>query len=93
MSGLWDLGDPRSWAVVDRSGLMQSGVAASIPLTVLQRVRAEYEEAPGLRLTVAQAERFLGLDRAMCQAAFDQLEHVGFLCRGAGDAYRRSTRV
>jgi hypothetical protein len=68
-------------------------VATWIPLPVLRRIRAEYEEAPGLDLTVAQAERFLGLDRSVCQGAFEQLENVGFLCRGAGGTYRRSTRV
>jgi hypothetical protein len=84
--------DQRAWAVVGTSGLMQ-GVATRIPLTVLQRIRAEYVEAPGLYLTVEQAERFLGLDRAVCQGAFEQLENAGFLCRGAGGTYRRSTRV
>jgi hypothetical protein len=93
VSGESDCGNPRAWVVVGTSGLTRSDVASWIPLTVLQRIRAEYEEAPGLHLTVEQAERFLGLDRSVCQGAFDQLEHAGFLCRSVGGAYRRSTRV
>jgi hypothetical protein len=65
----------------------------STPQAVIPRIRAEYAEASGLRLTVAQAERFFGLDRSVCQAAFDQLENAGFLRRDDGNAYRRSTRA
>jgi hypothetical protein len=33
---------------------------------LLQRVEAEYREMPGLSLTLSQAERLWGLDRATC---------------------------
>ena len=35
---------------------------------VLRRIQGEYIEMPGLRLTVAQAQRLWGLDRAVCDA-------------------------
>jgi hypothetical protein len=79
VSGEPDSRDPRGRAAVE------------FPVTVLERIRAEYEEAPGLHLTLAQAGRFLGLDRSVCQGAFDELENAGFLTRGAGGTYRRST--
>jgi hypothetical protein len=46
---------------------------------VISRVRAEFSEMPGLRLTPAQARRLLGLDPAACQAAVDALMAEEFL--------------
>ncbi len=41
-----------------------------VPITpLLQRVRAEYLEMPGLKLTAPQARRLWGLDCATCDAA------------------------
>jgi hypothetical protein len=34
--------------------------------TVVFRIRAEYAEMPGLKLTAAQAQRLWGLDRQSC---------------------------
>lgn len=45
------------------------------------RIQAEFEESPGLRLTIAQASRFWGLDEVACQALFAALVHGGFLTR------------
>jgi hypothetical protein len=39
-------------------------------LDVLRRVQGEYIEMPGLRLTIAQAQRLWGLDRAVCVTRF-----------------------
>ena len=49
---------------------------------MVRRVRAEFLEMPGLRLTVAQAARLCGIERALCQAVLDALvERIG----GGGD--------
>ena len=48
---------------------------------LLQRIRAEYVEMPGLKLTEAQAQRLWGLDGAMCKAALAALVKAGFLSR------------
>jgi hypothetical protein len=48
---------------------------------VVRRVRAEFSEMPGLRLTPAQASRLLGLEQEICQAALDALIAAAFLRR------------
>jgi hypothetical protein len=44
------------------------------------RVRGEYREMPGLRLTVAQAARLFNLDPAQCGQLLDTLVTDGALC-------------
>ena len=46
---------------------------------IVHRVRAEFSEMPGLRLTPAQASRLLGLEQEICQAALDALVAAAFL--------------
>ena len=45
------------------------------------RVRAEFIEMPGMRLTIPQASRLWGLDQGACRAVVDTLVHGGFLYR------------
>jgi hypothetical protein len=58
---------------------------------LLERIRAEYLEMPGLRLTVDQAQRLCGVERATCQAVFDALVRAHFLCVKPNGAYARLT--
>jgi hypothetical protein len=46
---------------------------------LLTRIRAEYREMPGLRLTLLQARRLWGVDIMTCSAALAALEGSGFL--------------
>jgi len=46
---------------------------------LLQRVRAEFNEMPGLRLTPPQAARLLGLDHMSCDRVIDLLVNSAFL--------------
>jgi len=46
---------------------------------LLARIRGQYREMPGLRLTLQQARRLLGLDTMTCAAALAVLERAGFL--------------
>jgi hypothetical protein len=46
---------------------------------LLHRVRGEFVEMPGLRLTVGQAARLWGLERAACEAVIDALIGSSFL--------------
>jgi hypothetical protein len=46
---------------------------------LLQRVRSEFNEMPGLRLTPAQAARLLGLDALSCQRVINALVQSAFL--------------
>jgi DNA-binding GntR family transcriptional regulator len=54
---------------------------------LLNRIRGEFLEMPGLRLTCEQAQRLYGLDRALCQRALDRLVDAGFLCVTANRRY------
>jgi hypothetical protein len=45
----------------------------------LRRVRPEYAEMPGLRLTQAQAQRLLGLEPFPCGLVFGLLVDQGYL--------------
>ena len=60
------------------------------PLDVLRRVRGEYIEMPGLRLTTAQAQRLWGLDRQACDALLGALVDAKFLFRTRDGAFVRS---
>lgn len=48
---------------------------------LVQRVRSEFNEMPGLRLTPAQAARLLGLDQTSCQRVINALVGADFLQR------------
>jgi hypothetical protein len=56
------------------------------------RVRAEFDEMPGLALTVPQASRLFGLDRDVCGHAIDRLVGAAFLRRTRTGAVTRSDR-
>jgi hypothetical protein len=56
---------------------------------LLNRLRAEYQEMPGMRLTVQQAQRLCGMDRTLCQAVLDALVDANFLCVKPNGMYGR----
>lgn len=60
---------------------------------VLRRVRGEFIEMPGMRLTSAQAQRLWGLDRAACDTLLGALVDAKFLLRTRDGAFVRSDQV
>jgi len=46
---------------------------------IVDRVREEFKEMPGLRLTPAQATRLWGLEQEMCREVIDALVAAAFL--------------
>jgi hypothetical protein len=60
-----------------------------LPEGLLERLRAEYREMPGMRLTAAQVHRLCGIERAMCQEVLDKLVAARFLWVNAHGAYAR----
>jgi hypothetical protein len=56
---------------------------------VLRRVKGEFLEMPGLRLTPAQACRLWGLDAASCDALLAALIDANFLFRTRDGAFMR----
>lgn len=57
---------------------------------IAQRLREEFREMPGLRLTLAQASRLFGLEQEMCRAVVDLLVSAAFLRRTATGAVTRA---
>jgi len=55
---------------------------------VVQRIREEFEETPGLRLTVREASRFWAMDEATCQLVLLDLVSQGFLAQGIDNRYQ-----
>ena len=59
----------------------------------LTRVRGEFEEMPGLRLTREQAKALLGLHDPASSRVLDQLAAEGFLWRSPQGEYMRRNDV
>jgi hypothetical protein len=58
---------------------------------ILRRIRAEYLEMPGLRLTPAQAQRLWALEAHTCLQLLESLTTAGFLVRKDNGTYGRLT--
>ena len=58
---------------------------------LLKRIRAEYLEMPGLRLTLEQAQRLCGIERTLCKMVLDSLVDEKFLCVKSDGGYARLT--
>jgi hypothetical protein len=56
---------------------------------LLRRIKAEYIEMPGLRLTAAQARRLWGLDGQACLDLLERLITERFLQRRPDGTYAR----
>src|SRR5438067_13895473 len=74
------------------------GLSAEVAMTpepalnkeeVLRRVKGEFLEMPGLRLTEPQARRLWGLDRDSCAALLGALVEANFLFQTRDGAFMR----
>jgi hypothetical protein len=59
--------------------------------TLVDRLRSEFLEMPGLRLTCEQTQRLCGVERAVCQSVLDALVDAKFLCVKPDGSYARLT--
>jgi DNA-binding IclR family transcriptional regulator len=57
--------------------------------SLLRRLRAEFLEMPGLRLTLEQAQYRCGVERGLCQRMLDTLVEAKFLCVNQDGTYAR----
>jgi len=55
------------------------------------RIRAEYLEMPGMRLTAAQVQRLSGVHASICALVLDDLVRVQFLRKGLDGSYARGS--
>jgi len=60
---------------------------------LVQRIRAEFEEAPGLEINVNEGARFRTLDRDACELVLARLHDINFLVRTGDGRYRQSSAV
>jgi hypothetical protein len=59
---------------------------------LVERVKAEFNEMPGLRLTVPQATRLWGMERALCLTVVEALVSASFLRWGHGGTIVRAVQ-
>ena len=62
----------------------------SLDAPLVQRIVAEFQEMPGLILSVKQASRLLGVDEPECEQILGALEKDGLLRRRRGGSYGRA---
>jgi hypothetical protein len=60
---------------------------------LIQRVREEFEEIPGLRFTVQEAARFWALDEDTCESILLNLAAAGFLARVSDSRFEIDQRA
>ena len=58
-------------------------------VSLLNRVRSEFIEMPGLRLRIDQAQRLWNLDQALCESVLLSLVDAKFLGRCEDGLYAR----
>ena len=58
---------------------------------VVNRLRAEFLEMPGLRLTSGQVQRLCGVEKTLCQLGLDSLVATKFLYVKSDGLYARTT--
>lgn len=58
-----------------------------VPNQILERIRAEYQEMPGLTLKAEQVARLCGVDRTLCTAALQALVDAKVLIVRPDGAY------
>jgi hypothetical protein len=60
---------------------------------LIERLKAEFLEMPGLKLTAAQAQRLWALDAISCSALLETLVNTNFLFRTRDGAFMRIERA
>jgi hypothetical protein len=75
--------------VVDGDALRAERYRA-VTTMLLDRIRGEFREMPGLHLTLRQAMRLWGLDALTCDVALRILVEDGFLHRTRRGAFQRA---
>jgi DNA-binding IclR family transcriptional regulator len=66
-------------------------MSGNIPQMLLSRVRSEYIEMPGLKLTPWQAAKLWGLEHSTSERLLAALVESGFLWRTRDGLYLRSS--
>jgi hypothetical protein len=83
-------GRPASMGLPAYHGVERRDVAQRQAL--VRRLIAEFDEMPGLRLSLAQASRLFGVTQAAAVRILTELTRAGTLCRNANNLYMRRDR-
>lgn len=67
-----------------RNASLTQAHAAPLERALILRVHGEYDEMPGLCLTLDQAARLFGLDRQLCERLLAYCVHAGILRESHG---------
>ena len=59
------------------------------PELIVTRIRAEYREMPGMRLTAQQVQRLCGIEGTLCELVLDWLVETKFLVLRPDGTYAR----
>ena len=59
----------------------------------MQRIKREFEETPGLAITVENGVRFWVLDAATCERVLTDLQAAEFLVKSADGHFRRRPTI
>ncbi len=70
---------------------MSTGPRSAAPVALLQRVREQYRDMPGLKLTTPQATRLFGVAPSLCATMLGALVMENFLSRTGEGVFVRST--
>jgi hypothetical protein len=60
---------------------------------LLTRIRAEYQEMPGMTLRLEQVARLCGVERSTCKQVLDALVDTRFLCLKPNGVYARVSEL
>ena len=75
---------------LDRNEVERRAFMESLPYRqAFDRIRAEYLEMPGMRLTAAQIQRLSGVHISICALVLDDLVRVHFLHKELDGSYAR----
>jgi hypothetical protein len=74
-------------APVSRPDVIEGTTDGVVDARLAQRVRGEFTEMPGMRLTIAQAARLFGLTVRIAEAVLDELSQASFLRRSCDGKY------
>jgi hypothetical protein len=85
---------------VEANGLAHALLTTERPSPVRDRIatwcaicRADFDEMPGMRLTVENARRLWSVDADTCRRVLDRLVERDFLIRAADGCYGRADRL
>ena len=71
-----------------RTTQTEKGIVRTLD-TVIERLRAEFTEMPGLRLTSKQVQRLCGIEPRICDVVLSALVDDNFLCIKSDGTYAR----